>query len=837
MGGGKLGLTKTGNGALTVSSSNSNSGAIAIQSGSIVATAAGALGTGAVTLSAGASLIAGNTASVSNAITVNAPAAGGFIISEYVEGSSNNKYIELYNGTGAAIDLSQYQIRLYDNGKNAAAAAAGVVISTLTPGLSQLASGSTLVLRNPSAPTANTPGITTYSSTGITFFNGDDTFALETVGGVAVDIFGVIGNDPGTAWTAANGNTTLDRTLVRNADVLAGVSTNPAGTGPTGFATLGTQWTQSAQDTFSGLGSHTMNVPVSNAGPTVLGVTQVDDSVNFTGAVTLNGSANFTAAAGAVASFDGNISGAGAITKVGAGTVFLSGTNTFAGGLTVSEGTLQAGSFGALGAGVVSLAGGTLDLGGYDVAGTISLDGGALAGTGGLTSAATLLVNSGATLTFGGLSTFGSANLTLSGGTIDLGDLNPTNVITYVSGSFLNADAWSGTVAASGTGDVTSSIASLASAGLTVQLQSGQSANLAGVAANIVLNGATVSGLGSFAGNLAVASGTVDLAGIPAFLGELEVRGGTVSFGSDVSDLAITYRGGSITGSNYTGTVTIASGTTLDLSSGSITGSATVRTTDGANVTVGGAANAVVYAGGDVYGLDTFTGTLTVDGAKLVENGLINTSVTLASGGALGGDTQINGNLIQESGSILAPGNSPGISIVGGNQTLAGGASLALEVLNLVNPVAGTDYDTVNVLGALNLGALDTFNRYIIQLTSIDGVNANATAAGFLADQTFQLVVFTFGTLDLGANSSLVDLFDIQTTTANFAFLGEDGVTPVDAARFSLSQVDNTIVLTYTPIPEPSTYGLMLGGLALAGAAIRRRKAKAAAAKASESAA
>ena len=28
--------------------------------------------------------------------------------SEYAEGSSNNKYMEIYNGTGATVDLSEY---------------------------------------------------------------------------------------------------------------------------------------------------------------------------------------------------------------------------------------------------------------------------------------------------------------------------------------------------------------------------------------------------------------------------------------------------------------------------------------------------------------------------------------------------------------------------------------------------------------------------------------------------------------------------------------------------------------------------------------------------------
>jgi hypothetical protein len=41
---------------------------------------------------------------------------------------------------------------------------------------------------------------------------------------------------------------------------------------------------------------------------------------------------------------------------------------------------------------------------------------------------------------------------------------------------------------------------------------------------------------------------------------------------------------------------------------------------------------------------------------------------------------------------------------------------------------------------------------------------------------------------------------------------------------FSLNDTGTSLQLNYAPIPEPSTYGLILGGLALAGAAIRRRR-------------
>ena len=38
------------------------------------------------------------------------------MISEYSEGSSNNKYAEIYNGTGSSVDLSNYQIWRISNG-------------------------------------------------------------------------------------------------------------------------------------------------------------------------------------------------------------------------------------------------------------------------------------------------------------------------------------------------------------------------------------------------------------------------------------------------------------------------------------------------------------------------------------------------------------------------------------------------------------------------------------------------------------------------------------------------------------------------------------------------
>ena len=163
--------------------------------------------------------------------------------SEYVEGSSNEKYIEIYNGTGASVDLSNYALILFSNGS-----ATPTTNKTLA---GTLANGSVAIYRHSSA--TNLIGTT---STAVNY-NGDDAVALSNMTTHAyVDIFGRIGEDPGNGWTnAATGNYTVDRTLVRKSSVLGGVTSNPE----SGFPTLGTEWDMYANNTEQYLGSHTFD--------------------------------------------------------------------------------------------------------------------------------------------------------------------------------------------------------------------------------------------------------------------------------------------------------------------------------------------------------------------------------------------------------------------------------------------------------------------------------------------------------------------------------------------------------------------------------------------------
>lgn len=165
------------------------------------------------------------------------------IISEYVEGSGTSKALEIYNGTGSPVDLSQYSIR---SGINGAALGTGVPLT------GTLASGSTHVIANAGSAAALLALANQTSTSNVMGFNGDDAIVLEKTGGIVVDSIGVVGVDPGTNW-GTSPTTTLDATLRRKATVCAGDTNTTDAFDPA------TEWNGFPQNTFDGLGSHTLS--------------------------------------------------------------------------------------------------------------------------------------------------------------------------------------------------------------------------------------------------------------------------------------------------------------------------------------------------------------------------------------------------------------------------------------------------------------------------------------------------------------------------------------------------------------------------------------------------
>lgn len=130
----------------------------------------------------------------------------GLVISAYIEGSSNNKCIEIYNPTNAGIDLSNCQLERYSNGGSSA--------TNISLGASTLASGTYFLICNSGTDMSalGQAGCVPDISSGSVSHNGDDTYAL-TCGGVVQDGIGAIGaGDPGTEWgsgTCSTANNSL----------------------------------------------------------------------------------------------------------------------------------------------------------------------------------------------------------------------------------------------------------------------------------------------------------------------------------------------------------------------------------------------------------------------------------------------------------------------------------------------------------------------------------------------------------------------------------------------------------------------------------------------------
>lgn len=209
-------------------------------------------------------------------------------ISEYVEGSGNNKAIEIYNPTNNDIDLSTYKLVRYSNGEFEPN---GVELS------GTIESKSTFVVvldkRDPHGTGYEQPVDSAlmekadiflcpiYEVNKMMYFNGNDAVTLEKTTGEVIDIFAVIGppmtsddngwgiyNDTTITYNSGGNPTTYtisnyivgplfwlawtkDHTLIRKSDVSYGVTENPDP-----YFVVNQQWDSLAENTFDSLGSH-----------------------------------------------------------------------------------------------------------------------------------------------------------------------------------------------------------------------------------------------------------------------------------------------------------------------------------------------------------------------------------------------------------------------------------------------------------------------------------------------------------------------------------------------------------------------------------------------------
>lgn len=211
-------------------------------------------------------------------------------ISEYVEGSNNNKAIELYNPTNAAINFNNnYRLVRWDNGSTTADQNAAKYVNL---GVNTIPAYGTFVIvldkRDPTKTGIDTmvnPALQAkadtflnpvYATNNTMYFNGDDAMSLQKYNGASwsdIDIFGLIGERPlngnGTTspvggWTATpnyhDGQGTYwsrDHSLIRKSTITQGVSVNPGiAYNIPGDFNPSVQWDSLPVNTFTSLGSH-----------------------------------------------------------------------------------------------------------------------------------------------------------------------------------------------------------------------------------------------------------------------------------------------------------------------------------------------------------------------------------------------------------------------------------------------------------------------------------------------------------------------------------------------------------------------------------------------------
>ena len=194
-----------------------------------------------------------------------APMANLFF-SEYAEGSSNNKYLEIYNASDVTVSLADYAYPSVSNG-------------TSTPGVyeywntfdegAEIAPGGVYIIAHGSSDAS----ILAYANETHTYLsNGDDGYALvyghepstpsspEVGEYVILDVVGDWADDPGSGWEVAGvSNATKDHTLVRKCSVEQGNSDWVASAGTN---SEDSEWIVLDQDDWTNLGSHTSPCPV-----------------------------------------------------------------------------------------------------------------------------------------------------------------------------------------------------------------------------------------------------------------------------------------------------------------------------------------------------------------------------------------------------------------------------------------------------------------------------------------------------------------------------------------------------------------------------------------------
>jgi autotransporter-associated beta strand protein len=333
----------------------------------------------------------------------------------------------------------------------------------------------------------------------------------------------------------------------------------------------------------------------------------------------------------------------------------------------------------------------------------------------------------------------------------------------------------------------------------------------------------TLSGNNSgFSGGFYIGEGTI------TFTTNTAVGTGWLDLGSGAAGASFTSAAPSVnnlSGGSASSILSLASGTTLTINQtssaafrGQIQGAGGIIKTGAGTLQLGStgtytggtliSAGTVVASASSALGTNTVTLNGTTSQLKVDAVTIPNVIAFGSAGGRLSGNGTFSSGVVIGSNTVVSPGSSVGTLNFVTSLTLGGGGSYDFEVQN---PTTVGGWDFVQVLGPLTFTAT-TSSPFTLNLISLTSTGANGPLSGFVPTSSYSWALAS-ATSFTGFNPSAITL-----NTSLFA-------SPLNGGSFSIATSGNTLVLNFTPVPEPSTWAMLLAGLGLIGfRQLRRRR-------------